>query len=150
MTDKIKIESEVENGRLKTNRETLRLAIKSFEGKRVEITVSKARVRRSNEQNRYWFGVVIPLIQAALLSLGNAMSKESVHEALKYWLSEMRPDLLIDEITVDGETVLPRLKSTTELSTVQFMELVETAQQWAAENLDIQIPSPDEQITPDV
>lgn len=150
MTDKIKIESEVENGRLKTNRETLRLAIKSFEGKRVEITVSKARVRASNQQRRYWFGVVVALVQAAMLAMGNAMSKESVHEALKYWLSEMRPDLLIDEIIIDDETVLPRLKSITELSTVQFMELVETAQQWAAENLDIQIPSPSEQITLDV
>jgi len=60
---KHQIISNVENGILKRNRTLLKQTIESFEGKTIVITIDRAKKTRSNNQNRFYWGVVIPIIQ---------------------------------------------------------------------------------------
>ena len=63
---KFQIKSNVVNGNLKRNREQIKQAIASFEGKEIIITIDKAKKTRSNNQNNFYWGVCIPLIQSGL------------------------------------------------------------------------------------
>ena len=60
---KYEIRSNVENGILKRNRNLLIDAIKSFEGQNVIVTIEKAKKKRSNPQNSFYWGVCLPIIQ---------------------------------------------------------------------------------------
>ena len=66
------------------------------------------------------------------------MSKEQTHELLKYKF------LKREFITSDGD-ILQSIGSTTELSTKEFNEYIESIQIWSAEYLNVNIPDPNEQ-----
>ena len=67
---KYEIRSTVENGILKRNRNLLIDAINSFEGQQVVVTIEKAKKKRSNPQNCFYWGCVIPIMQSALKEVG--------------------------------------------------------------------------------
>jgi hypothetical protein len=92
--------------------------------------------KRSNPQNRYYFGLVIPLIQKGIKDMGTELTVLETHEFLKarFNLSE-----LVNEGT--GETISVPL-STTRLNKSEFSEYVEKIQLFAAEFLNIIIPDP--------
>jgi hypothetical protein len=69
----------------------------------------------------------------------NFRNDESVHELLKYRF------LKVDESNPDGLFV-ERIKSTTELSTSQFMDYIAEIQRWASEFLNVYIPEPNEEL----
>lgn len=110
------------------------------DGKRVKITIEKAKKTRSVEQNRYYWGVIIQMIKQRLRELGNLFSEEQVHDLLKYKF--LKESVLLN---ADGEYI-DRIKSTSELSTSEFMDLIAQVQQWASEVLDIYIPDPNEEL----
>lgn len=138
---KITITTQVTNGNLTRNRNQLTEAIKSFEGKTITITLDKLKKKRSNPQNAYYFGVIIPILKDALKEAGHTMTNDDVHELLK--LKFLKETVLTDENT--GECI-ERIKSTTELSTTGFMEYILEIQQWCSEFFGIVIPDPNEQL----
>lgn len=139
---KINVVSEVKNGKLIRNRNQLSEVIASYEGQEISITVEKLKIKRSNPQNRYYWSTIIVIMQNCLKSTGNMFSLEDTHELLK--LRFLKHSFLINEDT--GECI-ERIKSTTELSTIEFSEYVEHIQQWCAEMFGVVIPSPNEQLT---
>jgi hypothetical protein len=139
---KYEIRSTVENGNLKRNRNLIIDAIHSFEGQNVVVTIEKAKKKRSNPQNSYWHGVVVPIVQQCLKDAGYLMTKEQTHEMLK--LKFLKETILINENS--GE-YLERIKSTTELTTTQFMELIMEVQSFALEYFNTEIPNPNENLT---
>jgi hypothetical protein len=143
---KIKIISKVENGRLLSNRKMLSAAIANYEGQRVEISIEKAKNKRTNPQNRWYWGVAIEIISNRLIELGSPMNKENIHVMLKLAVGKIEPSLIYNEIVIEstGE-VLNDLKSTSELTTTEFMAFKQHIQQWSIETLDVNIPDPDEQ-----
>ena len=92
---KYEIRSIVENGILKRNRNLLIDAINQFEGKQVIVTIEKAKKKRSNPQNSFWHGVVIPIMQQALKDTGHLMTNEQTHELLK--LRFLKETILVNE-----------------------------------------------------
>ena len=108
------------------NRTALNLEFSKREGKRVNVTVSTYKKHRSNPQNSYYFKVVVGLIAE---EIGDTL--ENTHEALK-------AKFLYD---MSGE--LPKVRSTTDLSTVEFDEYMEAVKRWASEYLNIYIPDPE-------
>ena len=131
-----------ESGKLKIyKRKDFENELHLFAGKKVVISIEKKTKKRSINQNAYYFGVVVPLFRSGLLDIGYKVSLEETHTFLK-------AKFLVKEIVNEntGE-ILTSVKSTTELTTVQFMEFIEDIQQFGAEFLGIQIPSPNEQIS---
>lgn len=112
-------------------------ALRELDGQDVEVTVKRSRTR-STQQNRYYWGGVIPVVAAGLRELGVRMTAEQTHDLLKYKF------LKIEYVTDDGE-VIQSLGSTKHLDTAAFNHFIEQIQQWAAEYLGIAIPDPNEQ-----
>jgi hypothetical protein len=102
-------------------------------GKRVEVTVERLKHPRSNQQNRYYFGVVVHEI-----AKHTGHEPEQVHELLKQMFSPKwhYPAGLI------GAAGIPT--STTRLDTLEFTDYIEKCRLWANEFLGLQIPLPGE------
>lgn len=96
-----------------------------LEGKRVEVIVQPWRKARSDQQNAYYWAVVISLI-----SEETGYTSEEAHESMKMLF-----------LRVPGEKGMPdRVKSTKDLNTAEFSEYVESIKRWAAEKLNVYIP----------
>jgi len=103
------------------------------DGTKLDITIRKHKSKRSNEQNRYYFGVVLPIL-ADYFGHDNT---EDMHEDLKL---EFNPiESKIEPGKIIGGT-------TTKLSTVDFFSAetsyVERICRWAATEYEIYIPPP--------
>jgi hypothetical protein len=121
--------------------------LSKYEGKDVEITIKKLN-KRSNPQNRYYWGVVVYLIRERLEELGYVredlregelpatLTREDVHLYLKENFN--RRDVLNPET---GEVLGVYSPSTTSLSTDEFAKYVETIITWCSTHLDLEIPS---------
>jgi hypothetical protein len=100
--------------------------LRSMEGQRVEVTVRKYHRRRTDQQNRYYFGVVIPI-----LADHTGYTSDEMHDALKAKFLGVQ------------EKGLLHIKSSALLSRLEFKEYVDKIIQWAARDLTIYIPPPE-------
>lgn len=112
----------------------------NLRNKDVEITISKRRKKRSGNQNRYYFGVLIPCIQQGLFDTqGEWLNTEEVHAFLKVHFN-------YKEITNTSNGEMVKLgKTTTELSTIEFEEYQDKCRIFADEFLNVIIPLPNQQ-----
>ena len=124
--------------------------------KDVEITIKKTKTR-SNPQNRYYWGVVVYLIKERFKELGytrtdiqqdnvrSPITRDDVHTFLRE--NFLRDDWIVKDTGVVIGTVA---KSTTELSTDEFVIYLENVRNWAVESLDIDIPDPNTPISTNI
>ena len=92
---------------------------KFFEGKKVDIDIKLYKKRRSTEQNStYWLLRVQP-VTTWLRDLGNDVTTEDVH----YFLKSKFLGHKVKNINGKGYMIL---RSTTELSTMEFMAYMES------------------------
>jgi hypothetical protein len=118
----------------------------AFADKMCEVTIKTAGKNRSNQQNAYYWGVMVQMILDRFVELGNnelhtadAESREIVHQFLK---ARFLPPVTVAD--ANGEAIdLP--PTTRTQSTVEMMDYFASIQQWAAETLLINIPDPNEQ-----
>jgi len=101
----------------------------SLEGQRVEVVVRKKGVKRSNQANKYYWGVVVKI-----LSDFTGYDAEEMHSALK------QKFLGTHEIDKHG---LMKIGSTASLTVDEFIQYTNQVVMWAAEKLQLYIPSPD-------
>lgn len=104
-----------------------------FKGKTVEVTAENRRKNRSGEQNAYYWAVVVKMI-AEHCGYRTPEEVQGVHE-------ELRRKFL------PGTGPMQVRPSTAALSTEEFSDYIEQVRQWAAEELSIYIPDPNE-VTP--
>jgi hypothetical protein len=102
----------------------------TLEGQRVTIEIKKFRKNRTDAQNRYWWSVVIDI-----LSKHTGYEPEEMHDAIKIKFLPVHKAGLIAG------------KSTARLTTIEFVELIEQVQRWAAQDLQCYIPDPNEEVT---
>ena len=132
----------VTNGVLKiTNRKQFDFELKQFEGKEISIEIKKKKRNRSNQQNKFLHGCLIPEFRKALNEVG--FNEVNTNEKCKDLLKAL---FLQYEIVNDstGE-VITTFKNTSELSTMEFMEFVDKAIDYAKQNLNYTIYPPNEQ-----
>lgn len=108
--------------------------------KEVTIEVKRKTRKRSNSQNAYYHACIIPILRAAFKDIGHNLSNEEVHLFLK---TKFLKQTIANE---NGEYLGEKIGSTADLTTTQFMEYILQIQQFAAESLNVQIPSPNEQV----
>lgn len=118
----------VKNGKLEFKYlESFKKYLLNLEGKSVDIVVRLVRKTRSNPQNRFLWGCVYHLI-----SESTGYTREEVHDAMRLLFLK------------DETRVIPTLKSTTSLTTVEMNTYWEQIQQFAAEKLSLVIPDPNQ------
>jgi hypothetical protein len=108
--------------------------LQSIAGKDVDVIVRVHRERRSDLQNRWWWGIAVPLIAQ---ELGNDKHEhEAVHYALvaKCFGTTWNPAL---------KQEIPNVRSS-HLTTAQFSDLMAWVVRWAADEYNIVIPLPGE------
>lgn len=102
--------------------------LNNLNGKRVQLTLEKVKHRRSNNQNAYYFGVVLKL-----LSEHTGYEPEELHEALKFKFTEKR---------YHCNLLIPA--STKKLDTIDFEKYLDKIRKWAVEEMRVVIPLPGE------
>lgn len=118
----------IENGKfIYQNPDLLADRIKKLNGSEVWITIAKKTKGRSNNQNRYYWGVVILILSKELGYLG-----EEIHDTLKA------------KFLTDKSQKIPLVKSTGSLSTAEFESYLSKIRMWASSELNIYIPEPNE------
>jgi hypothetical protein len=139
---KIQIQTSVINGRFKRNRNIVLEAINSFEGKDLLITFEKVGKKRSNNQNAYYWGVLIPVLQSCIKnSWGEIWSKEKTHDFCKMQFN------FIEKINESTGEILRVPKSTTENTTTAQEELHIEIRNFISEWFDVNVPLPNENLT---
>lgn len=108
--------------------------------KRVEIIV-KFGSKRSNQQNAYYWGVIVELIRLGINDMqGENFTKEDIHEFLKNKFLQGE-----EIVNKEGEVIMIR-KSTIDNTKTAQEEYHENCRRFAFEFLNIEIPLPNEQI----
>ena len=75
----------ITDNKMQRNRTTILKALKQYINKDVLLTIQPLKRTRSNQQNRYYWGVIVPLIQNGLEDVsGELRSKQDVHDFLKF------------------------------------------------------------------
>jgi hypothetical protein len=121
------------------NKEEVRALFSDLKDGRYLVELTTAN-KRTNPQNRYYWGLVIPMIQKGIEDMGTELTKEETHEMLK---AKFNYSELVNTSTGECE-LIPRTTST--LTTVQFMGYLEKIQRFAAEFLGLVIPDPGQQV----
>lgn len=104
--------------------------ILKFRGKTVEVTIEERKKRRSNNQNSYYYGVVLKMI-ADYCGYRTNEEITGIHEELKRMFLPKIGKLNI-------------VKSTSSLNTAEFTDYIENIRLWAAQELGVYIPDPNE------
>lgn len=113
----VSIITRIEGGQFKRNKKLIRKAIETYKGKEVELIIKRRYAQRSLQQNKFYWGVIIPMFEELILEAWEEIrSKEEIHELLKATCNYKEK---VNETT--GEIIrVP--KSSTELSTIGWLE----------------------------
>ncbi|KQR93315.1 hypothetical protein ASG01_08955 [Chryseobacterium sp. Leaf180] len=142
----IEIETRIENGNFRQNKDLIKEAVKQFEGKEIKLVFKRKYKQRSNNENSFYWGVWIPILQRAISdSWGELKSAAEIHDILKL---NCNYEEKINEDT--GQFIrIPR--STTGLNTYEWeFEFKQKIRQFALDFLNITLPEPDEQLKIDL
>ena len=143
----IEIKTFVDNGKLIKNRDLIEDAIAQYEGKEISIIIKRFFKKRSDNQNRYYWGVLIEHWKNLLREeWGEILSPEEVHEFLKTNLNyEEFADPETGEVLTNEITGNPirKPKSTKENTTFSQEEYHESIRQLAYNMFNAHIPLPD-------
>lgn len=102
----------------------------------VELVVRPWRKKRTNQQNRYLWGVPY-----ALIADYTGMDKDSVHEFLT---AKFLPNSITIESKRGEKETIETARSTTRLTTTEFNCYVKDIRSFAARFFEISIPLPDD------
>lgn len=138
---KAQVRTSILNGKFKRNINTVLDIVKQFEGKEVLLTFELPKKKRSNNQNNFYWGICIPLIQNGLKEVtGEYKSVNDIH--YKILLPLFAP--IREIININTGECLEEKISSSEMTTTQFCQYILEIQKWASEFLGIDIPNPNE------
>lgn len=106
--------------------------VRSYEGKDAFLVFRDYKDKRSDNQNRYYWGVVLKFIGEEL-----GYFPEDIHEFLKQKL------LVGKEITI-GDVKFYVPSSSSSLNTTEFEDYLAKVRAWAVQELKLVIPLPNE------
>lgn len=116
--------------------EDLRAVLQRFDGQEILVEISKLPMKRSERQNKYYFGLVVPYFQAIWKEAIGGLTKDMTHEMLKH---NFLPMDIISPST--GKTV--RIcRSTRDLSTKEFSEYLDACRAYYLHETGEPIPLP--------
>lgn len=134
-----KFRARVEQGRVLMEgmiKDTFDGFLKTLEGEEVFVVVRKPGKdypQRSNSENRYFHGVILPILSEHL-----GYSTDEIKDILK-------AKFLSSPVTVKGVEML-YIKPTSSLTTVEFEKFCEKIREWSSADLGCYLPEPNEVI----
>ncbi len=138
---KLEYFSDVKDGQLQDNvRKLIANELPRFNGKRVKITIEKAKKTRSNKQNKfYWKYIIGSQIDCFKERWGEMFDPEQIHDWNKanVWFEE--------RVNEDTGEVIKMPGSSAGQSTFQFEERLEKLRQFFKLSFDWKLPYPNEQ-----
>lgn len=106
-------------------------ALSGLNGQEFQITLEKRKKQRSKNQNNYYWGCVIPILAE---HFGYDYGEhEEIHRFLRQKF-----------LGYKQHEPIPILNSTTELSSVEMEEYLESVRRWAIKEFNVNIPLPNE------
>lgn len=136
---KIEVTTSIQNGIFKRNRNIVLDAIKSFNGFDVVLTIAKAKKKRSNNQNAYYWGLLIPLTQNAIKTeWGEIWSKEKTHDFYKLHFN------YVEKVNETTSEVIKIPKSTTDNTTTQQEEYHAQIREFLKDWFNVTAPLPND------
>jgi hypothetical protein len=121
-----------ENGALSFDfPKTVKEYLLSLAGAEVDVQIGKHYKKRTEQENRYYYGVIIPIVAEEI----GEEDKDIVHS----WLQ-----IAVDHKKTIGGHDVPL--GTSELSTVEFEDYASRARMFASKFLNVYIPLPNEGI----
>lgn len=124
------------------NKSTVSKAFAELKQGRYRVRIEKAN-QRSNSQNAFYWLLLTDFIQPGLYDIGyrEIKTKDDAH---LFCANEFLKKPVINELT--GE-VKYHVRSTTELTTIEWEEYRECLNQFSADYLGIALPDPNQQLT---
>jgi len=138
---KVQVITSVQNNKFKRNLNTILDIVKQFNGMDVLLTFEKPKKKRSNNQNSYYWGIIVPITKQAIKTeWGEIWSSEKVHDFYKMQFNTIE---IVNEKT--GEVInVP--KSTTENTTTDQEEYHSQIREFLKEWFSIDCPLPNEDL----
>lgn len=136
MTGEYVTTGRVEAGKLAIrNRAALSKALHGMKDGEVLIRIERLSATRSQQQNRWYWGVIVQL-----LADHTGYTPDEMHELLKAKFIPKRFAVANGNGEIQDELVIGG--SSAKLNTVEFGEFCEAIRQWAAGDLGVVIPDP--------
>lgn len=138
---KITLPVEIKNLKFASNLNIIKEILKAYEGKTINITFEKITEKRSNRQNKYYWGVIVPIFRNCIREEWDEFwSLQETHEFLK---GNCNYEEMVNE---DTGQVIRKTKSTTENDTKDQEDFHEQCRRLAFDFFNTEIPLPNENI----
>lgn len=138
----IEIETRIEGGQFRQNKDFIRDAIQQFEGKEIKLTFKRKYKQRSNEENAFYWGVWIPILQRAIRETwGEVKTPTEIHEIIKLNCN------FEEKVNEENGMFIRIPKSSTKLNTYEWeFEFKQKIRQFALDFFNVVLPEPNEQL----
>ena len=131
----------VKNGKFTRNRTIILQAIKSFENSDVVLILEKPKKKRSNNQNRFYWSCLVPLMHQGAKDLwGEVWSIDKAHKFLS------NKFVFHESVNTKTGEITNTHKSTTELTTTDWEVYMTEIRIYLLEDFDIDAPEPNSEI----
>jgi hypothetical protein len=132
----VKLAAKVDKGRVVwADPASLAITMRHFEGQPVQIEITKQTQTRSDQSNRRYFGVLLPMVRAFI----DEDRKENGLPPLDWgagdeWKDRLHASLVARHAGVDETPIGPVRKSTRVMTKEQFFAYTESVTRWLAEH----------------
>ncbi len=139
ITSKITLQVAIKNNKFASNLPMIKSILDAHNDTTIDVTFARRRNKASNPQRRYYFGVIVPIIQDCIKNeWGDVLSIEETHNFIKANCN------FIEVVNEDTGEVLRRTKSITENDTVGQEMMHDKARKLAHDFFNTIIPLPNE------
>lgn len=127
----------IEGGKLRVkHREAFEQSMRQFKDGEVSVTIARQSATRSEQQNRWYWGVVLKV-----LAEHTGYTVDEMHEYCKDRFNAKAITIVDANGEVKDEQRIGQ--TTTRLNKITFGEYCESIRMWAAADLHLDIPDPD-------
>jgi hypothetical protein len=103
----------------------------SLDGKEVAVSVKKREYVRTTQENRYYWGVIVKMVSHEM-----AVTSDEAHDLMRWMFLKVGREV--------GGKRYEIAKSSADLSIGDFEDYCEKCRQWAANELQVSIPLPNQ------
>ena len=105
--------------------------------KPLRVIVTSSEEKRHDQQNRYYWGIVIKTISEQAWVAAQQFGKDAWHEQMAQMFG------IKEEIRLPNGTLTTRRKSTTDMKVREFSQYIDEVCAWAGTELGVRFPAPE-------